>query len=241
MNRIKEKNEQIENIMESYYRYIGYYHSENIIKELDAKSDEINQIEIPSGMEKRFEKFSKKQQRKNKLERLMKKSRNIVKYAAVFIVCILLIGTAVTCTVEAFRVKILNFFIETHEKYTTAEINEDAKNAIPSSWRNYYYPRYLPENFVTESVEAINEKKIIQFVNGDQFILMTQSPNGTNYQIDTENAKVSEITINGQKGLIVEKGEIINIIWHNQECSFNFISNITRNELIEVIKSLEKK
>lgn len=53
-----EKNDQIDKIMGSYYGYVGYCHTENIIKELDDKKDEIKRIEPPSNMDVWFNKFS---------------------------------------------------------------------------------------------------------------------------------------------------------------------------------------
>ncbi len=241
MKQNNEKNNQIDKMMESYYGYVGYCHTENIIKELDKKKDDINQIEIPSSMNDRFNEFSKKYNRKNNMKKITKHTQKIGKRRAVYIVIILCIGTVITCSVEALRIKILNFFIETYKEYTSVEVTEEEKNIIPSSWSNYYYPEYLPKNFELDYVEVLNDIKIIYFVYDDRFISMRQSPNGTNYQIDTEEAKTKKITINGKKGILVEKGERTTIIWHNDEYSFNFSSNIKSQELIKVVESLEKK
>lgn len=240
MKQTNEKNDQIDKMMESYYGYVGYCHTENIIKELNDKKDKINQTEIPSSMDEWFNKFSKKNRRKNNLKKMIQYTRKIGQKIAIFIIILLTTGTILTCTVEAFRTKIFNFFMEKHEKYTNIQIDEVRENIIPSNWSNYYYPKYLPEGFRVESTEMLNDEKIIEFINDDKFILMIQSPNGSHYQVDTEQSENEQININGNKGLLIEKGERIIIIWHNEEYSFSFTSNITRTELVQFIKSLEK-
>lgn len=240
MNQNNEKNDQIDRMMESYYSYIGYCHTENIVRELGDKKNEINQIEIPLSLDEWFNKFSKKHRRKNNVKNMMRNIQKIGKKIAILIIIVLTIGTILTCTVEAFRIKLFNFFMEKHEKYTSIQIDEDRGSIIPSSWNNYYYPKYLPEGFRVSNAEMLNDEKIIEFINDEKFILMMQSPNGSNYQVDTEQSENEKIIINENKGLLIEKGERIIIIWHNEECSFSFTSNITSIELIEVIKSLEK-
>ena len=110
MKQINGKKEQIDKMIESYYSYIGYCHTENIIRGLDAKTDEIDQIKIPPNMDEWFEKLSRKHRKQQKLKRLTKNIQKIGKKIAIFMILILTIGTVITCTVEAFRVKILNFF-----------------------------------------------------------------------------------------------------------------------------------
>ncbi len=240
MRKSNENIGEIDRMMESYYRYVGYCHTENIVRELDEKKDEINQIEIPSSMDEWFDEFSRKHRRKSRLKKAINQTQKIGKRVAIFIIVVLTTGTILTCTVEAFRIKLFNFFMVKHEKYTSIQIDEDRESIIPSSWGNYYYPSYLPEGFRIESAEILNNKKILEFIKDDEFILMIQSLNGTNYQADTEEAKSKEITINGNNGLLIEKDKQTVIIWHNEECSFSFTSNITSVKLIEVIESLEK-
>lgn len=236
-----QREEQIDKIMKSYYSYIGHCHMDNIVKELDGKKDEINQIETSSNMDEWFEEFSQKQRRKKKTKKLIKNARKVGNKVAIVLAVTLIIGTAITCTSEAFKIKILNFFTEKHEEYTSIEVNEVEENTIPSHWENYYYPKYLPKGFEIEKTEKLGDKKIIHFINDEKFILMTQSQNGTNYQIDTEKSKSKEIMINGKKGLLIEKVERTKIVWHNEAYSFNFSSNIKKEELIKVVKSLQKK
>ncbi|MCG8540140.1 MAG: hypothetical protein MJA82_09395 [Clostridia bacterium] len=76
--KAKKTDEEMNKAMESYYNSLGHYHTECIIKEQDAKMDEINQIEIPSSMNEWFEKFSKKYRRKEKLKMYTKKIGSLI-------------------------------------------------------------------------------------------------------------------------------------------------------------------
>lgn len=241
MKQTNEKKEQINKMMESYYNYVGYCHTENIIKELDDKKEEIDQIKIPSSINDWFNNFSNKYRRRNNLKKLIKNTQNIGMKIGILMIVALTAVTILTCTVEALRVKIFNFFIEKQEKYTNIQIDEDRESIIPSSWDEYYYPKCLPEGFRVESAEMINDRKIIEYIKDDEYVLMIQSSNGTHYQVDTESSNNKEIIINKYKGLLIEKDGKTIIIWHNEECSFNFTSNIISKELMQIVKSLEKR
>ncbi|GMQ61671.1 DUF4367 domain-containing protein [Vallitalea maricola] len=227
-------------ILESYYGYIGSCHIENIITDQDNQRNEMNELEFPRSIDEWFVKFYRKYRRKERVQKLNRKFKKAGCKVAVLLLLVIGIGTVLSCTVEAFRIKILNFFIEENKEYTIVQVKED-KEPIPDSWSNYYYPEYLPQDFILDKSEIMNDKKILKFINEDKFILITQSPNGTNYQMDTEDAEADKIIINDYEGLLIEKQEHTTIIWHNEEFSFNIISNIISDELMKVVKNLEKR
>lgn len=238
MKQTDMDNRQKNKIFESYYGYIGSCHIENIITDVDIQKKEINEVEFPTSIDKWFVKFEKKYRRQERLKKLNIKLRKVGCKVAVLLILTIGIGTVLSCTVEAFRIKILNLFIENNNEYTSVQVKEN-EESIPNSWSNYYYPEYLPQDFVLDKSEILNDKKILRFIKGDKFILITQSPNGTNYQMDTEDAKADKIIINDYEGLLIEKQENNTIIWHNEECSFNIMSNIISEELMKVVKKLE--
>ncbi|WP_113676027.1 DUF4367 domain-containing protein [Vallitalea guaymasensis] len=227
-------------IFESYYGYIGSCHIKNIIADQDNEGEEINEVEFPKNIDEWFVKFHRKYRRKERVKKLNRRFKKAGCKVAVLLLLVISMGTVLSCTVEAFRIKILNFFIEDNKEYTSVQVKED-EESIPDSWSNYYYPEYLPQDFRLDKSEIMNDKKILRFIDGDKFILITQSPNGTNYQMDTEDAEADKIVINDYEGLLIEKQENTTIIWHNEECSFNIISNIISDELMKVVKSLEKR
>ncbi|WDV46294.1 hypothetical protein PV797_01035 [Clostridiaceae bacterium M8S5] len=128
MKSNKTKEERIDKMMESYYSYIGHCHVENIVKELDVKKDEINQIETSSNLDEWFKEFSKKQGKINKTRKLITNARKVGNKVTIALIVTLIIGAAITCTSRAFRVKILDFFTEKHKEYTSIDVSTTKEN-----------------------------------------------------------------------------------------------------------------
>ena len=83
---------------------------------------------------------------------------------------------------------------------------------------------------------------MVSYVNNrDEEILFNQSPSGTNFQLDSENAEVKEININGNEAVILNKEGRTTLFWNNEEYSFYLISTIGEEELIKMSKSLVKR
>ena len=71
--------------------------------------------------------------------------------------------------------------------------------------------------------------------------MFNQSPNGTNFQFDSEDAEVKEIDIMGNKGVLLNKEGRTTLFWNNEEYSFYLLSTIDEKELISMAESLIKK
>ena len=139
-------NNKSEKLMEAYYKYIGECHIENIVSELEDKRDEIGQIQISESLDKWFEKYSNERKKREKQLKRKKQVKIVLFRVAVIAVLLIASLSVVTFSIEAMRVRVLNFFMETHEKYTIVRVEEDYTLAIP--WDDYYYPTYLPESFI---------------------------------------------------------------------------------------------
>ena len=114
---------------------------------------------------------------------------------------------------------------------------------IPSEWKNVYIPAYVPEGYKISKTESLVTTKIIHYSNDkSQLIVFTQyNDENTNLRIDTENAKIDKVIINGVDGLIAEKDGAINIAWHNNDSTFSLISKVDKNELLKIAGSLKMK
>ncbi|MGO1470474.1 MAG: DUF4367 domain-containing protein, partial [Tissierella sp.] len=168
----------------------------------------------------------------------------ISKVAIIFLILFISIAT-LTVTVDAFRVKLFNTIIKNTEKYLDIEVNEEPKSEINKIEQNideFYELEYIPGGFELDYVEDLGDTKIVNYINNkNEEILFNQSPNGTNFQLDSEDAAIREIDIIGNEGIILKKEDRTTLFWNNEEYSFYLLSTINEKELISMAKSLIKK
>lgn len=172
-------------------------------------------------------------------------ARKISKRIAVILIVLSMITAFVSISVEAFRVKVFNLIIETSQKFST--ISHQEKNQIniqedlPSEWKNYYYPTFLPEGYFLVSTSELNNTKFMNFGNDLNIkIVFIQSDLSSQAQIDSEGGKVMEVEINGNIGRIIEKEEITILSWNNNETGFIIQGNADKSTLMEFTSSLKK-
>ena len=146
-----------------------------------------------------------------------------------------------TMSVEAFRIKLFNIVTEVTEKYTKVRIVE-TENTLESQieWDSYYAPEYIPEGYTYSNSENFGEIKIIFYSDtADKKIQFSQTPVSPEYQIDTEDAVVSEVIINAEKGILAQKEGLLTLIWTTDDKTFHIIGEIERDEIIKIAKSLK--
>jgi hypothetical protein len=241
--QVNKNVKEIDKLMESYYSYIGSSHIDNIINDHEEKKEEIGEVQIPKSLDNWFEEYIKKAKKKDKRIRIRKSMKNISSRAAIFVLILFTSLSILTVSVEAFRVRVFNFFMETNEKFTNVRIDEeleDDENDIVL-WDGYYLLSYVPEGFRIESKDILNDTRIIQYTDNNNFITFAQAPNGTEFQLDTEGSNISEVMINNNKGIFAEKENINILFWSNTESSFYIISGISSEEIIKISKKIEKK
>lgn len=115
--------------------------------------------------------------------------------------------TAVTFSVEAFRIRIFNFFIQKNETHTVIEKQNSLNNqSVPNiDIDEFYYLAYLPQGYYYEKYTIIDGEIVIQYSDGENAILFSQYEGSINYQLDTEDANVQEILIDGNQGHLIKK------------------------------------
>jgi hypothetical protein len=102
-----------------------------------------NQKELDSKILKMIKSYENDMKRKNRLMKLKK----LATKAAIFI-AIFTIGFYITfSTVDAFKITVINFFIEQKEKFSILSLTENDPSPVPSELTEKYYPHYLPEGY----------------------------------------------------------------------------------------------
>jgi len=227
-------------IIEAYYGYIGEIYVDSIVDELEEKNEEIKNRNFPKKLDTWVEEYIKKEEKKEKKTKLIKNIKKQSKRAAIILLIIIAGISTLIFTVEAIRVRVFNYFIERNERYTEIRVEENEIETPELDWENYYQPTYMTEGYYFESEEDGGLIKILNYSDGKNQIIITQTNNSAGIQIDTEDATTENIKINGNEGFLTIKEDRSIIFWHNEEKSFTITGNIKKEEIIKIAESIEK-
>ena len=223
-------------IMESFYHYIGENHINHVAEEFDRISADASET---STLDAWFDDYFRLLKSQEKRRKLRSRHQLLSKRVAIFIALALVGIFVTTMSVEAFRIKLFNIVTEGTDKYTKVSIVE-TENGIESQvdWDSYYAPEYIPEGYTYSNSENFGDIKIIFYSDASgKEIQFSQTPVNPEYQIDTEDAVVTEVIVNGGKGILVEKEGLLTLIWTIDNKTFNIIGEIERDEIMKMAES----
>lgn len=243
-DRHKEYIENLEKLNEAFLYDIGAEYAALICEETDQLMEKFEDLEISESMNQKFYSFLKELETKERNEKRRKRFNRFTKRVAVVLLVAGAGLSAITIGVDAFRVKFFNILIETTEKFGLVSYEEKTtynKITAPDDWTDYY-PAYMPEEYSLVESEAGAGVSILRYVNEKGEILeLIQGTVILTSQIDTEDATVVEVEVNGESSIIVEKDDETIIGWSKKEESFILRGNLDKSELLEIAESITQK
>ena len=103
---------------------------------------------------------------------------------------------------------------------------------------------YIPKDFeVTEEIRTRISTNVI-FHDGTTEISYHKVPISVKSAIDTENAIVKDIKINGMEGILSKKDTSIILVWHDEEYVYTMTSSgdngpISEEEIVKIAQNTE--
>lgn len=229
-------------MLKAYYKLIGEAHIENILDDLSKYEEEIRNTEVPETLNQWFTYFTQQRKKEEKRKDRIRMMKRFASRAAIITIMFVGIVTVVTLSVEAVRVRVLNFFLEVNDTYTEIQIQvEDNQQTIPDiNQVGYYYPTYLPDGYIYKEYHSFGKSVMITFSNGIEQISFDQSPNGASYQLDTEDAETRDVTIGESKGYLILKENRVILFWNDNLNSYTIISyDVEADEIMKMAESME--
>lgn len=244
----KQSNEEIarlKKLNETFLYDVGYEHMNNLCDETDRILAEYDELEVPDSLNQWFIEYNRKLIRKEKNQVIRRRVLKLGKKIAAALIVISIVGTIVTMSVEAFRVRFFNLVIETSQKFSLVSQEEVGETQVvyevPSEWGTYYYPEFLPEGYDLNSTRALNDTKIMIFSNGTNHdIVFSQGTLSGKSQIDSENGQVIEVDISGNNGVLAIKDDIKILNWSNNEMSFSIQGNVEESVILAIAERIKK-
>ena len=161
--------------------------------------------------------------------------------ASILLICFMGLTTAVALN-GSMRVRVLEFLVNVTPEFTELSLRENDGLAffVPAEWQGKYYPSYVPENYVTYSVDSFSDSHDVFYDLGNsKFFDFSELSESAQTNVDTENAEVRAIKIGSAEGMLVQKRNTIIIVWSNEERYFILSGNINETELIKIANSVK--
>ena len=189
----------------------------------------------------RFEKRMQKLIRRRRIP-YFKMINTVGKRVAVFAVTFLIISMTTVMSVKALREPFLYFIMSIFTTHSTVSTVSQTDKDYPAAINDKYTITYDLSGF--ELVYS-NEDQIyirLDYKNNDIMIMFSQTV-VSEYQanINTEGAEIEHIDVNGHDAIGFEDNNgYYHLIWNNGEYIIDLGSNIGKDVLIEIAKSVQK-
>lgn len=180
----------------------------------------------------------------DKMSQLIKNERPI-KFTRVtrkigIAILIIVIAGSLSMSVEAVRIRVIEFITEVFEKFTSIsyqryEEEHDDERELS------YLPRYIPKGFEVIEEEQIFNDVHITYQNelGEEILFRQIEINTNNSIVDTEGTILEKILLEDREYYYYENKGIKNIIWIQGEYQIIISSEIEKDELIKMCLSVK--
>ena len=120
------------------------------------------------------------------------------------------VGSAMA-TVHMVQIGLLKLDIQTYPERTSYSLvpSEGTMN-VPQEWTGDFYPAYIPEGFEFDRCYSSN---VIYYDNDDGSLSFSEETYGSRTSLDTENANLSSVLINGAEATLIEKDGWAAVVW----------------------------
>ena len=176
--------------------------------------------------------YCRKQRTKQLLQRTLPR---IGKIASVVIAVIVLAGGAAIATSHTMRVRVMRLLVEMEKSHTTVKFAEDEEASfdVPAGWRGDSFPFYIPDDLELLKADGRKAMSYVEYVDSQKteiVLRFLEFDESAKVNVDTENAKLNAIIINGQQGYIAAKESTVKLFWSNGR---KFFLLVTKGMLLE--------
>ena len=200
---------------------------DNILNELNDEDD----IEFSDTHVKKMQKLFKKERNKLVFKNLCIYS----KYTAVVFLAILTVFGLSVVTVSAWRVKFLNFIVETRDTHSDIKFSE---NTTGSSYiLNDINLGYIPDGFTLEQQELGDNRILLSFVNENSYFRFVRANTTMSTQIDTEDSYTKKLLIDSREAFFSLKDNVGILVWHDDDFVYRLTGNIDEKEMILIAEN----
>ena len=203
---------------------------------------------FPESLDLKCKSLFRKEAAKQKRLTLWKHTKRTLKAAAVFAIAVMTTFSMLFVSVEAFRVKVINFYIENRNGHWTitsgTELHPDNTNVQTAKFNiNDPLKGLIPDDYTLTVISNADSQRITAiYENSDkEGIYFITFPGNSLVQVDTENSDIAkEIHILGYNAILSIKGHASQVAWFDTETGKTYIVSADNAEEDEIILLAEK-
>lgn len=183
-----------------------------------------------------FEKRMQKLLQQVKCAERSKCLRSILIKITAAVLLFIIMSYVTVMSVEAFRVKFLNYILEQFEDHTRITITRSGQ----TDSLTLAYPAYLPQGFSPEVMEIFTDSYFAIYRDqNNREISLQQLGEGSTAGINTENAIHETLIINGHKADYYERVDLISLVFKYEGKVFILqSSDLPKEEIIKIAESM---
>ncbi len=177
--------------------------------------------------------------RKERKKWVHRKAAEYLKRVAIFLLIVMIVSGVAVFSVEAWRIKTLNFILEMSQ--THSEIHFEEGNAKGDSYTSDGITlAYIPKGYKLEKKDIKNDMGSLVFKGKEHYFVFSVSDITNSIGIDTENASFKKTTINGQEALFSSNNNVNILVWHDEIFSYTLSGTVEENEILKIAKNIKK-
>ncbi len=220
---------------------LGHAYAKLLCEEADQLEEEYKYLPEPQNLDRWFKNYYKELTYEVKVCKRKEIIRRYLSRAAMLLLVLLVSVATVTMSVDAFRVKFLNLFVEEKNDHNVIKFEEVQNIEWPSDWNDFYYPTFIPDGYVLDETQRNNNMKTMIFTNNSEKILIiNQSTDDVTMNLDSEKANNRKILINESEAVMVEKDKTISITWSSNETIFLVTGEEDIRIMIQIAEKIKK-
>jgi len=191
-------------------------------------------IEFSTEHEVEMKRIFRKERNKLLFKKILKHSKRV----AIFFLALVVLSSVTIFSVEAWRIKIMNFIIETSQTHSEINFSEDNKGDTYTS--DEITLGYIPEGFKLEKSDVSRKSVNLIFKDEDNYFIFSMDDINASMGIDTENASVKKIMINGQEAIYSSNNNVNILVWHDEDFSYMLSGKIGEKEIMKIAENIKK-
>lgn len=168
-------------------------------------------------------------------------TNTVGKRVAVIIIGLITVSFTTVMSVEALRTPFLDFITSLFSDHSEVKTIDDSGD-YPETIESYYEITSDLSDYSIERDSVKDDERAIYYRHNDKLIYYYQKII-YNYRnnLNTENANTESIDINGHEAIgYMDNQNYYTLIWNNGEYIIQIASNVGKDALIEIAKSVQK-
>ena len=219
-------------LLDKLYDEILAEAAEQAAEELGAEA-ETAPAEFSAEHERRMENMFRRYERKERLN----KFRKYAARAACVLLAAAVVGTGSVMSVSAWRTRMMNFLFDREKP--NSEIHFTDGESFYSN--EFVSLGYIPEDFAMSDDLSDNMGVLIDFkeINGgDGYFGVHIDPVSATVHIDTEDAELEQLTVNGCEGLFSSNKNVNILLWGDDTYIYYIGGSIDKNEMMKIAEKI---